>query len=328
MVNLNSLSILHIKDKEFRLLYCDPTINAKTYTIVIPCELADINETVSVFEDIDKIEIYEHDNVTLNRTLTTYNTHTGNFSYLHDTYVDEEENPIPAVKLVLKETDYESLIKKLNNQLNPSVDYSTMTEDDFRELCIEKFNKECSKVIFAGVDVETEYGEEHFAATDDDQRNIKDIFDIAIMSGKGFAYHADKTQCKVYSYEDIIKIYMAIKTLVLYQTTYCNALNSYARKLVDKTEIAALVYGQDIPDETLKKEMEESLAFGQQIIEALATVYLKPEEKEEPAPEPEPEVPESPVESPDDTERVPVEDTEGKDNEGEMTDEADIEATE
>lgn len=325
MINLNSLNILHIKDKEFKLLYSDPTINAKTYTIVIPCELADINETVSMFEEIDKIEIYEHDNVTLNRTLTTYNTHTGNFSYLKDSYFDEEENPIPAVKLVLKETDYESLVKKLNNQLNPSVDYSAMTEDDFRELCIEKFNKECSKVIFAGVDVETEYGTEHFAATDDDQRNIKDIFDIAIMSGKGFAYHADKTQCKVYSYEDIIKIYMAIKTLVLYQTTYCNALNSYARKLYDKSAMAALVYGQDIPDEELNAEMEESLVFGQKIIEALASVYLKPEEKEDPV---KPEVPEAPVENPDDMEQIPVEDTDGKDNEGEMTDEADTEATE
>lgn len=324
MINLNSLNILHIGDKEFKLLYSDPTINAKTYTIVIPCELEDINETVSMFEDIDKIEIYEYDNVTLNRTLTTYNTHTGNFSYLKDTYVDENENPIPAVKLVLKETDYESLVKKLNNQLNPSVDYSTMTEDDFRELCIEKFNKECSKVIFAGVDVETEYGTEHFAATDDDQRNIKDIFDIAIMSGKGFAYHADKTQCKVYSYEDIIKIYMAIKSLVLYQTTYCNALNSYARKLVDKSEMSALVYGQDIPDEALKTEMEESLEFGKQIIEALAAVYLKPEEE----PKEEPEEPAEDTESPNEDADTPKDNNEdaGKEESG-IADEEDGDIT-
>lgn len=280
MVNINTLDILHVNDNEFKLLFSDAYTSAKTFDIVIPCTLENINDTVSVFEDIPKIDIYEYDNVTLVRTLTTYNTHTGNFTYLKDTYFDTEGKAIPAVKLTLKETDYETLVKKLNEQINPSIDYSSIPEDEYREVCISTFNKACSEVIFAGVDVETEYGKEHFSATDDDQRNIKDIFDIAIMSGQGFAYHADKTQCKVYSYKDIIKIYMAIKSLVLYQTTYCNALNSYARKLIDKNELSALVYGQEIPDEELCKEMEESLSFGKQIIEALANVYLNADKED------------------------------------------------
>lgn len=275
MVDINKLNIIHVNGKEFKLLYNDTITTSKTFVITVQCEMKDINDTIAAFEDIDKIEIYDCDNTTLLKTLTTYNTHTGNFSFLKDSYFDTDNNAVPGVRLILKETDYETLVKKLNDQINPSIDYSAMPIDEYREVCISTFNKACSEIIFAGADVETEYGKEHFSATDDDQRNIKDIFDIAIMSGKGFAYHADKTQCKVYSYEDIIKIYMAIKSLVLYQTTYCNALNSYARKLVSKNELSALTYGQEIPDEELCQEMNESLNFGKQIIEALANVYLK-----------------------------------------------------
>lgn len=278
MVDTNVLNIIHINGKEFKLLYHDPSTIGKTFSLVIPCDLADVSEVASTFENFDEFTIYEYDNTTLVKTVCTYNTYTGNVDFLKNTYTDTEGNAISAIRLVLKETDYETLVKKLNDQINPSIDYDSMTEVQYREVCINNFNEACTEVIYAGVDVETEFGTEHFSATDEDQRNIKDIFDIAIMSGKGFAYHADGTPCKIYSYEDIIKIYMAIKSLVLYQTTYCNALNTYARKLVYKNQMAALEYGQEIPDEEIAKEMNASLEFGKSIIEALASVYLKDDE--------------------------------------------------
>ena len=232
-----------------------------------------------------------------------------------------EGNPICAVRIVLKETDYELMVKKLNQQINPTIDYSTMSVEDFRELYIEKFGEICTATIYEGVDVETEYGLEHFSATEADQRNIKDLCDIAIMSKQGFTYHADGKQCKVYSAQDIIKIYIAIKSLVLYQTTYCNALNTYARGLSVKNEIAAIEYGMEIPNEAIQHDMEKALAYGASVIEALAKIYLaEPEVPEEETPV-EPETPE--IETPE--EDVPVEEVEKV--EGEVVDE-NAEATE
>lgn len=320
MVDMNMLNILHIGEHEFPLLYVDPTTMAKTFTIVIPCEIEDLNDTLKVFEEIDKIEIYESDNVTLNKSLSTYDTHTGNIDILKNSYVDMEGNPICAVRLVLKETDYEVMVKKLNQQINPTIDYSSMSIEEYRELFIEEFGKICTATIYAGVDVETEYGVEHFSATEADQRNIKDLCDIAILAKQGFTYHADDTQCKVYSAKDIIKIYIAIKSLVLYQTTYCNALNTYVRSLHNKNEISVIEYGMSIPNEMIQKEMEEAIAYGQSVIEALAGIYLAEPEEELPEEPVEPEVPD--VEEPE-TENEEVEKVEG-----EVVDEEDVEAAE
>lgn len=319
MVDVNTLNVLHIGEHEYRLLYVDPTTTAKTFTIVIPCEVKDLETTLAVFETIDKIEVYESDNVTLSKSLSTYDTYTGNVDILKASYYDVEGNPICAIRLVLKETDYETMVKKLNQQINPTIDYSTMNLEDFRELYIEEFGEICTATIYAGVDVETEYGVEHFSATEADQRNIKDLCDIAIMAKQGFTYHADDTQCKVYSAKDIIKIYIAIKSLVLYQTTYCNALNTYARSLSTKNEIAAIEYGMEIPNESIRTEMEEAIAYGQSVIEALAKLYLAEPEEETETVEPEESVEEeTPVE---DTEEVPVEEEVEK-VEGEVVDES------
>lgn len=325
MVDVNTLNILHIGEHEYKLLYVDPTTTAKTFTIVIPCEVKDLEDTLAVFEKIDKIEVYESDNVTLSKSLSTYDTYTGNVDVLKSSYFDMDNNPICAIRLVLKETDYETMVKKLNQQINPTIDYSTMDIDEYRELFIEEFGKICTATIYNGVDVETEYGLEHFSATEADQRNIKDLCDIAIMAKQGFTYHADDTQCKVYSAKDIIKIYIAIKSLVLYQTTYCNALNTYARQLPTKNEIAAIEYGMEIPNETIQAEMEQAIAYGQSVIETLAQIYLAEPE----VPEEEPEVtPEEPEEKPTEPEIPEKENTEEVEKvEGEVVDE-DAEAAE
>lgn len=88
-------------------------------------------------------------------------------------------------------------------------------------------------------------------------------------------YHADSSQCKVYSYQDIIKIYCEMKKLVLNETSYCNALNTYVReKLYSKEEIAAVKYGQEIADPTIKENMETVIAQGEAVMNAIAKQYL------------------------------------------------------
>ena len=50
-------------------------------------------------------------------------------------------------------------------------------------------------------------------------------------------------------YQDIIKIYCEIQKLILAETSYCNALNTYVRGLNTKEQIAAVKYGQEITDQ-------------------------------------------------------------------------------
>lgn len=107
-------------------------------------------------------------------------------------------------------------------------------------------------------------------------KNYKSVTTDAAMNAKvSLPYHADSSQCKVYSYQDIIKIYCEMKKLVLNETSYCNALNTYVReKLYSKEEIAAVKYGQEIADPTIKENMETVIAQGEAVMNAIAKQYL------------------------------------------------------
>ena len=88
-------------------------------------------------------------------------------------------------------------------------------------------------------------------------------------------YHADGSQCKVYSYQDIIKIYCEIQKLILAETSYCNALNTYVRGLNTKEQIAAVKYGQEITDQVIKTNMDTVIAQGNAVMEGIVKQYLE-----------------------------------------------------
>lgn len=134
---------------------------------------------------------------------------------------------------------------------------------------------ECQDKIYAGTDVETSYGTEHFSATGDDQANIKTLSDVAMATKVSLPYHADGSQCKVYTYQDIIKIYCEIQKLILAETSYCNALNTYVRGLNTKEQIAAVKYGQEITDQAIKTNMDTVIAQGNAVMEGIVKQYLE-----------------------------------------------------
>ena len=86
-------------------------------------------------------------------------------------------------------------------------------------------------------------------------------------------YHSDKSQCKLYNYKDIIRIYAAMEGYILYHTTYCNALNTYVRSLTSRSEQRAVTYGQQIPDVAIATQMEETLTHGQIVIMTILNQY-------------------------------------------------------
>ena len=88
-------------------------------------------------------------------------------------------------------------------------------------------------------------------------------------------YHADGSQCKVYTYQDIIKIYCEIQKLILAETSYCNAVNTYVRGLNTKEQIAAVKYGQEITDQAIKNNMDTVIAQGNAVMEGIVKQYLE-----------------------------------------------------
>lgn len=190
-------------------------------------------------------------------------------------YLDEENNMKPVITVRLKAVDLNEKIKSIEAAMGEdTVDESSMSLEEYRAYKIKQYGAECQDKIYAGTDVETSYGTEHFSATGDDQANIKTLSDVAMTAKCSLPYHADGSQCKVYSYQDIIKIYYEIQKLILAETSYCNALNTYVRGLYTKEEIAAVNYGDEITDTTIKSNMDTAIAQGESVMKSIVAKYV------------------------------------------------------
>jgi hypothetical protein len=72
----------------------------------------------------------------------------------------------------------------------------------------------------------------------------------------------------MYSAADIVTLYVAYKTFVTKQTTYCNFLKIWINRETDKTALAGITYGSQLPSD-LAGEMETILASAGEQIQAV-----------------------------------------------------------
>lgn len=276
MIDLNSLNKLKVGDNVYPLIYNDREITNQFYKIIIPCKVEEVSNTLKVFENITAISIYQSDGTTLVTMSNKFNTYSEASIISPNIYKDTEGQPIPALMLTLKAIDLEESVKRLEQTVFPVINFDSMNLTDYKKYYTNIYGKKCQEKIFSGVDVELSNGEtKHFSATLEDQNNLSVQFNAALIT-KGtdsmYPYHADGEQCTNFSFNDIVAIYGAIQKLILTETTYCNALNTYVRSLSDKSEISKVVYGQEIPDEAIVENMNAAIKQGIELLESVLLV--------------------------------------------------------
>jgi hypothetical protein len=125
-------------------------------------------------------------------------------------------------------------------------------KSDLRTLSEKKLEaaaETCQSLIYQGIDVELSSGVEHFSLTTHDQTNIDSMLTAVTMGATEYPYHSDGHQCKVYSAADILTLYVAYKTYVTQQTTYCNFLKIWIGRETDNAVIGKIEYGVDLPED-------------------------------------------------------------------------------
>ena len=271
------LGKIKVDDQVFK--YCE--ISYEPFYVTVMAE--DEKAIVDLFNNAKSIIVMDQYGLVVKSVSNYCGVESSTIKY--DFYLDEENKMKPVITVKLKAVDLNEKIKSIEAAMGDEVvDESSMSIDEFKAYKVKQYGNECQKKIYAGVDVETNYGTEHFSATGDDQANIKALSDVAMLTKVSLPYHADGSQCKVYTYQDIIKIYCEIQKLILTETSYCNALNTYVREqLYTKEEIAKINYGQEITDPTIKSNMEVVIAQGEAVMEGIAKQYLttEPEQTED-----------------------------------------------
>ena len=53
------------------------------------------------------------------------------------------------------------------------------------------------------------------------------------LGAEQYPYHSDGNRCVMYSAADIVTLYVAYKSFVTQQTTYCNFLNIWLKRETD-----------------------------------------------------------------------------------------------
>lgn len=117
----------------------------------------------------------------------------------------------------------------------------------------EELSNSCQETIFFGQDIELSDGStEHFEFKDQDQSNIKQLWDAIKDGATAYPYQSDTGSCKVYPAADIVKIYVTMSTTITSNITYYHQLKDYVYSLESAGEIDAITWGQELTGEYLE----------------------------------------------------------------------------
>ena len=121
--------------------------------------------------------------------------------------------------------------------------------EDARAAKYHEITVACEQTIYAGVDVSTSSGVEHFSLTEKDQINLFGK-KIQLLAGEEkLEYHEDGQPCKYFSAADMQVIIDRAMFFVSYNTTYCNAMNMWIKSITKASDFEQIKWGASIPEE-------------------------------------------------------------------------------
>ena len=146
------------------------------------------------------------------------------------------------------EKNFDYWFEKGDEAITPE-EVVNLTLEDARTAKLKEISSACEQTIYAGVDVATTSGVEHFSLTEKDQINLFGKKMQLIAGDEKMEYHEDGKPCKYFIAEDMQKIVDKAMFCVSYNTTYCNALNMMIKACTTAEEVQEITWGMDIPEE-------------------------------------------------------------------------------
>ena len=226
---------------------CDWNTQMFESDLALKVQSGDFTKIKNLFTDINKIEILIDDEVVA--TYTAYNTYS-EIQYLGDIYVGGEDIFTPALRVILYKTDIAEQVKRLDEKVNPVINFDTMSPDEYRNYKLTQVNEACQEDIYAGDEIEIDGTPRKFTFKLEDQMNLKNLFDIVstFPDVQYLPYHVSAQSCEMFSRKDIITVYLTLLIRLTKITTYCNQLNMYIRSLYDKEKMKDITYGMELPE--------------------------------------------------------------------------------
>lgn len=137
------------------------------------------------------------------------------------------------------------------------------TLDEAKEKKVAEMNEAQQQIITAGIDVTLADGTtDHFDLTDRDQMRLMGLQKQVESGVELISWHTsdEDEHCKFYSNADMALIAEKAMAYVTWHVTYFRDLRIYIRSLTTKEDVAAVVYGMDIPTEYQSDPLKAMIA--------------------------------------------------------------------
>lgn len=137
------------------------------------------------------------------------------------------------------------------------------TLEEVKEAKVAEMNAVQQETITAGIDVTLADGTtDHFDLTDRDQMRLTGLQKQVDSGVESISWHTsdEDEHCKFYSNADMALITEKAMVYVTWHVTYFRDLRIYIRSLATKEEVAAVVYGMDIPIEYQSDPLKAMIA--------------------------------------------------------------------
>jgi hypothetical protein len=140
------------------------------------------------------------------------------------------------------------------------------TIDDIKNSKIWDFKSKSRQFIEQGETVTLSDGsQDEFNYTQMNQMNLANAFNLAVATKDSVPYYDKDNVCKIYSAEDIIRIYSSCQILVTYHLTLAHQLADQIKNMDSIEEIKTLEYSYDSLDKQHKKNFDDVMAQTQKL---------------------------------------------------------------
>jgi hypothetical protein len=140
------------------------------------------------------------------------------------------------------------------------------TIEDIRAYKIDSLKYTSRQFIEQGETVTLSDGsQDEFNYTQMNQMNLANAFNLAVATKDSVPYYDKDNVCKIYSAEDIIRIYSSCQILVTYHVTLAHQLADQIKNMESIEEIKTLEYSYESLDEQHKKNFDTIMAQTQKI---------------------------------------------------------------
>ena len=199
-------------------------------------------QTISVIDDTD-LEV---------ALFTQYDTYSS-INYIGRNYSSQIENFADELIVTLVKADLAEQVKRIEDIVNPVIDFDTMSLDEYKEWKIDQLSNMGEATIFAGTDVELTDGTiKNFTYDLEDQSNllttmfiIQALDDLTIT----IPYHGHGEPCELYSALDVLATYIALQIFSTAVQTFTNMRINWVRECETKEEVRAIEFNTPLPEE-------------------------------------------------------------------------------